>query len=620
MKKLFSAIGILLLLANHLSAQDVWKLQTDRITSKWAEELKPEAVLQEYPRPQMVRGQWLNLNGLWDYAIVEKDTDKPAAYDGKILVPFAVESALSGVGIRLSDKQLLWYKCYFEIPGDWKNKDILLNFGAVDWEATIFVNGVELATHQGGYDPFSIDITHALRSSGKQELVVSVWDPTSEGTQARGKQVTKPGGIWYTPVSGIWQTVWLEPVSKQSVSSLKITPDIDNNQVSVTAKSRTGIRDDYEIKIEAFENEVKVASAKGKINSALVLSIEDAKLWSPDNPYLYDLKVTLEEKGKKIDEVSSYFAMRKISVGITDDGHERLYLNNEALFQLGTLDQGWWPGGLYTAPSDEALKYDIAITRQSGFNMIRKHVKVEPARWYYHCDRMGMLVWQDMPNGDKGADWRGPSGYDGREMQRTAQSAHQFRKEWKEIMDDFYHFPSIVMWVPFNEAWGQFNTVEIIKWTMQYDPSRLVNGPSGGNFFPAGHTVDHHQYPGPGMPDLNKHAPNITMDRVLVLGEFGGLGLPVDQHLWQQDKNWGYRNYDDRTVLLDNYRKLLEKIPLLIEKGLAAAIYTQTTDVEGEVNGLMTYDREIIKMDPAEVKKANSVLFDVKINQNKSDN
>ena len=610
MKKLLCTIGFVLLSLTILLAQDNWELQTSRITSKWAKTVKPGSVLPEYPRPHLVRSEWLNLNGLWDYAIAGSDTEKPAGFDGKILVPFAVESALSGLELRLSPRQSLWYRCNFEIPENWNSKNILLNFGAVDWEATVYVNGVEIGSHQGGYDPFSFDITPALKASGEQELVVSVWDPTSEGTQARGKQLTKPGGIWYTPVSGIWQTVWLEPVSQQSISSLKITPDIDNKQLSVTALARTGLTEDYEIKVEAFEDEVQVASAKGKLNSALILSIEGARLWSPDNPYLYDLKVSLEKKGRKVDEVSSYFAMRKISVGITADGHERLFLNNQPLFQLGTLDQGWWPGGLYTAPSDEALKYDIKITKESGFNMIRKHVKVEPARWYYHCDRMGMLVWQDMPNGDKGADWRGPSGYDGREMKRSAQSAHQYRKEWKEIMDDFHHFPSIVMWVPFNEAWGQFNTVEIINWTMDHDPSRLVNGPSGGNFFPAGHTVDQHQYPGPGMPDLQLHAPRITSGRVLVLGEFGGLGLPIEEHLWQSDKNWGYRNYDDRDELLNNYRDLISKIPSLIEKGLAAAIYTQTTDVEGEVNGLMTYDRAIIKMDPAETKKANSLLFE----------
>jgi len=615
MKKLLITLGTIAFLANSLFSQGEWDLQTDRITSKWAKEVNPESVLQEYPRPQMVREQWLNLNGLWDYSIVKRDTEVPTKFEGKILVPFAVESALSGVERRLSDRQSIWYKRNFEIPKEWNNKNILLNFGAVDWEATIYVNGIEIGSHQGGYDPFSFDITPALKSSGKQELVVSVWDPTSKGTQARGKQVTKPEGIWYTPVSGIWQTVWLEPVSEQSVSSLKITPDIDASTLSVSVKSKTGKTGDYQIQVEAYDGELRVASAKGNLNSEITLRIEDAKLWSPENPFLYDLKVILEKKGKKVDEVSSYYAMRKISVGTTADGHERLYLNNKVLFQLGTLDQGWWPGGLYTAPSDATLKYDIEATKESGFNMIRKHVKVEPARWYFHCDRLGMLVWQDMPNGDEGADWRGPSGYDGREMQRTAQSAHQFRKEWKEIMDDFYHFPSIVMWVPFNEGWGQFNTVEIIKWTMQYDPSRLVNGPSGGNFFPAGHTVDQHQYPGPGMPDLNLHAPLITEGRVLILGEFGGLGLPLIDHLWQSDKNWGYRNYSDRAELLNNYRKLIERIPLLIDKGLAAAIYTQTTDVEGEVNGLMTYDREIIKMNPAEVHKVNSILFEVEYDQ-----
>ena len=609
MRKLLMAFVSAVFLLNSLFAQETWKLHGDKITSKWAEELNPEAVLQEYPRPHLVREQWMNLNGLWEYTIKEAGSENPAEYHEKILVPFAVESALSGVGIRLSERQMIWYKRSFEIPAQWRGKDILLNFGAVDWEATVYVNGVEIGMHQGGYDPFSFNITPALTSSGEQELVVSVWDPTSEGTQARGKQVSNPGGIWYTPVSGIWQTVWLEPVSEQSISSLKIVPDIDNNQLVVSAQSRTGETDECEIIVEALDNERILDSQSGKCNSEIVLGVKDPKLWSPDNPHLYSLKVTLKRKGKKLDELSSYFAMRKISLEMADDGHERLFLNNEALFQLGTLDQGWWPGGLYTAPSDDALKYDIAVTKQSGFNMIRKHVKVEPARWYYHCDLMGMLVWQDMPNGDKGADWRGPSGYDGREMERTAQSAHQFLKEWKEIMDDFSHFPSIVLWVPFNEGWGQFNTVDIIKWTTEYDPSRLVNGPSGGNHFPAGHTVDHHQYPGPGMPDLKKHAPNITEGRALILGEFGGLGLPIEDHLWQKDKNWGYRNYDDRAELLNNYRKLLVKIPALIESGLAAAIYTQTTDVEGEVNGLMTYDRKVIKMDPEEVKEINSTLY-----------
>jgi beta-galactosidase/beta-glucuronidase len=264
---------------------------------------------------------------------------------------------------------------------------------------------------------------------------------------------------------------------------------------------------------------------------------------------------------------------------------------------------------LYTAPSDEALQYDIEMTKACGFNTIRKHVKVEPARWYYHCDKLGMLVWQDMPSGDISADWRGPSGYDGREMQRNGQSAHQFYTEWKAIMDANYNKPSIVMWVPFNEGWGQFNTVEVTNWTMEYDPSRLVNGPSGGNFFPVGHTVDHHQYPGPGMPDLKEHAPNIMEGRAWLLGEFGGLGLPLEGHLWQNDRNWGYRNYGTRDELVDNYTKLLEQFPALIKIGMSAAIYTQTTDVEGEVNGLMTYDRAILKMNAEKMKAVIDLIY-----------
>jgi beta-galactosidase/beta-glucuronidase len=608
MKKINLFFSILFLAFGSLFAQNSWELKNDRISSKWAKEVSPDNVWQEYPRPQMVREEWLNLNGLWDFSI-KYDLEQPLEYEGQILVPFAVESALSGVNEKVSAKNILWYKRTFDIPKNWTKKDILLHFGAVDWEATVYLNGIKVGTHQGGYDPFSFDITHALKASGSQELVVSVWDPTSNGTQARGKQVTKPGGIWYTPVSGIWQTVWIEPVAQQSIAKLKITPNVDDKLLRITAYGKLENSDEYNVKIQAFDGDTKVASVLGKLNTDLNLTVDNPKLWSPDNPFLYHLKISLERKGKEIDKVTSYFAMRKISVGVGDDGHERLYLNNKPLFQLGTLDQGWWPGGLYTAPSDEALKYDIEVTKKSGFNMIRKHVKVEPARWYYHCDKIGMLVWQDMPNGDKSADWRGPSGYDGREMKRTAQSAHQFKKEWKEIMDDFYHFPSIVMWVPFNEAWGQFNTLEIINWTMDYDPSRLVNGPSGGNFFPVGHTLDQHQYPGPGMPDLNLHAPEITKGKVLVLGEFGGLGLPIKDHLWQSDKNWGYRNYDDRNQLIESYKGLLDKMPALIKKGLAAAIYTQTTDVEGEVNGLMTYDRELVKMEAKRVKEINSQVY-----------
>ena len=604
-------LSCLIILTTNVIAQDIWEPKSGHIMSKWAREVNPENVLPEYPRPQMKRDQWMNLNGLWDYAIASNDLDKPENYEGTILVPFAIESALSGVKSGMTDKNLLWYRRIFEIPLDWNDQKVLLHFGAVDWEATVYVNGIRLGSHQGGYDPFSFDITDALKSSGKQEVVVSVWDPTSDGTQSRGKQVTKPRGIWYTPVTGIWQTVWIEPVQTQSIASLKLTPDLDQETIMVLPVSKTQEISGYSVLVTAQEGKKEVGRAKGKLNESISLKVKKPIMWSPDNPFLYDLEVTLVKDGKSVDKVTGYFAMRKISVGIGADGHERLYLNNEPLFQYGTLDQGWWPGGLYTAPTDAALKYDIEVTKNSGFNMIRKHVKVESARWYYHCDQLGMLVWQDMPNGDKSADWRGPSGYDGREMERTAQSAHQYRKEWKAIIDANFNSPCIVMWVPFNEAWGQFNTEKIINWTMEYDPSRLVNGPSGGNFFPVGHTVDQHQYPGPSMPDARIHAPEIIEGRVLILGEFGGLGLPIKEHLWQKDKNWGYRNYGNKEELVGNYKKLVDRIPALIKKGLAGAIYTQTTDVEGEVNGLMTYDRAIVKMGEQKMKEINLQLFRV---------
>ncbi|WP_420602914.1 glycoside hydrolase family 2 protein [Flagellimonas sp.] len=582
------------------------------LTTKWTDQVDKESPLLEYPRPQMVRAKWKNLNGQWNYTIKKQASAIPSSYDGKITVPFPIESHLSNVQKRVGPNEEVWYQTSFTAPSSWKNQNILLHFGAVDWKTVVYINGQKVGEHQGGYNPFSFDITNALHKSGPQELVVSVWDPSSEGTQPRGKQVSKPEGIWYTPVTGIWQTVWLEPVPDQSIKSIKITPDVDNQQLAVTTISNKTSKATHSIRLTAYDSGNKIAVAEGKVGQKIILTIPDAKLWSPKTPFLYDLKVEMLENGRSRDKVDSYFAMRKISVVKDGQGHERMALNNKILFQYGTLDQGWWPDGLYTAPTDEALEYDIKATKQLGFNTIRKHVKVEPARWYYHCDKLGMLVWQDMPNGDKSADWRGPSGYDGREMVRTAQSAHQFYTEWKAIMDANYNKPSIVMWVPFNEAWGQFNTVEVINWTMDYDPSRLVNGPSGGNFFAAGHTVDEHQYPGPSMPQANLHAPDILNGRVLLLGEYGGLGLPIQGHLWQKDKNWGYRNLTGRDELLKSYTDLTAQIPTLIEKGLAAAIYTQTTDVEGEVNGLITYDREIIKMDVEKVHKINSGLINKK--------
>lgn len=578
------------------------------IKTQWAKEVTPDKVLVEYPRPQLVRQEWKNLNGLWDYAITDR-SKKSVDYDGQILVPFAIESQLSGVQKPISENDILWYHRNFKIPSKWRKDRVLLHFGAVDWEAVVFVNGKKVGMHQGGYDPFSFDITDALNDSGYQELEVRVWDPTSDGNQARGKQVINPSGIWYTPVSGIWQTVWLEPVPERSIKAIRILPDIDDHKVIVSVQGDRFLGKDYTVVVNVIEAGKKVSSLEGILEKGIELQIDNAKLWSPDSPFLYDLDIELLKNGKKVDKVQSYFGMRKIAMGKDSKGHPRMLLNNEVLFQYGPLDQGWWPDGLYTAPTDEALKYDIEMTKKMGFNTIRKHVKVEPARWYYHCDKLGMLVWQDMPNGDKSADWRGPSGYDGREMKRTAQSAHQYYTEWKAIMDANYNKPSIVMWVPFNEAWGQFKTEEVVNWTMNHDPSRLVNGPSGGNFFPVGHIVDEHRYPGPGMPESELHAPNIFKDRILILGEFGGLGLPIKEHLWSIDKNWGYRNLSGKEELLSTYTKLIEGIPALIKKGLSAAIYTQTTDVELEINGLMTYDRKIIKMDTEKVNKINQVLY-----------
>jgi beta-galactosidase/beta-glucuronidase len=600
-KKYLLCLFISLVGLQMVDAQNAnWQPVEGHIMTKWAKTVTPTAVLPEYPRPQMMRKEWLNLNGLWEYAIQPKENAAPSSFQGQILVPFPVESALSGVQKQVGKDNRLWYRHSFDIPAKWQGQQVLLHFGAVDWQTQVFVNGQKVGEHEGGYDPFYFNITPQLKREGKQEVVLSVWDPTSEGTQPRGKQIVKPEGIWYTPVTGVWQTVWLEPVPVSAIESFKITPDIDKKTLSI-ATTGTGTQFEDIVKITVLDGKKEVSTQSQSINQPMQLSIPNAKLWSPDSPFLYDIKIQLLRNGKVLDETSSYAGMRKISLGKDKDGITKLLLNNKFVFQYGTLDQGWWPDGLYTAPTDEALKYDIEVTKNLGFNMIRKHVKVEPARWYMHCDKVGILVWQDMPSGDKSAEWKPPSGVDGQEMTRTTESEQIYRKELKALIDAHYNYPSIVVWVPFNEGWGQFKTVEILNWTMKYDPSKLVNGASGGNHFPAAHTIDHHQYPGPGMPPMQQ-------DKALVLGEFGGLGLPMKGHLWQDKDNWGYRNYQSTDTLTINYTNLINKIPELIGKGLSAAIYTQTTDVEGEVNGLMTYDRAIIKMDADRMKKINSVL------------
>jgi beta-galactosidase/beta-glucuronidase len=586
---------ILLVTTFSLSAQ--WQPAGDKIKTRWASEIDVNNVLPEYPRPIMERAEWQNLNGLWDYAILPVGKPKPANFDGEILVPFAVESSLSGVQKRVGHDNELWYQRTFTLPAKWKNNRILLHFGAVDWKADVWVNDVKVGQHTGGYTPFSFDITAALQK-GENSLVVKVWDSTDKGYQPRGKQVSKPEGIWYTPVTGIWQTVWLEPVPEKHIENVKITPNIDNNTLTVEAFTNAASSANR-VEVKVKEGSKVVATAQSINNMPVEIAMpENVKLWSPDSPNLYDLEITLWDGSEEEDKVNSYAAMRKYSMKRDDKGIVRLQLNNKDLFQFGPLDQGWWPDGLYTAPTDEALEYDVVKTKELGFNMIRKHVKVEPARWYTHCDRHGMIVWQDMPSGDRSPEWQNRKYFDGVERLRPAESEANFRKEWKEIIDYLYSNPSIGVWVPFNEAWGQFKTEEITEWTKQYDPSRLVNPASGGNHYTVGDMLDLHNYPNPQMYLYDAQ-------RATVLGEYGGIGWAHKDHLWEPNRNWGYVQFNSSREVTDEYVKYAEQLKQLIRQGFAAAVYTQTTDVEVEVNGLMTYDRKLVKVDEERVKKVN---------------
>jgi beta-galactosidase/beta-glucuronidase len=596
----------------HLPAQNSWKPVSGKILTPWAEKVDPSSPLPEYPRPQLVRNNnWTNLNGLWQYAILPKAQETiPASFAGAILVPYAVESALSGVAKTVGKDSVLWYKRTFASPKKGKAKTTLLHFGAVDWLCDVYVNGKKVGTHQGGYDPFSFDITSALKKGSTQEIAVRVWDPSDDGPNPRGKQVKRPHSIWYTPVTGIWQTVWVETVPETYIAATKQTPDIDAKLLRISAQVEN-LKPGDQLRITALDGDNKVAEETVDASTEAQLKIADPKLWSPENPFLYTLKLSVLRKGKTIDETDSYFAMRKISMKPDNNGVQRMLLNDKFVFQYGPLDQGWWPDGLYTAPTDEALKFDIEKTKEMGFNMIRKHVKVEPARWYYYCDMMGMLVWQDMPSGDMGNRWESRPGIIGRatDKDRTPESEEIFRKEWNEIMQDFHNYPSIVVWVPFNEAWGQFKTKEIVNWTMQKDPSRLINTASGGNFEWVGHIIDLHNYPDPVMPDPAIYG----KDRVIVLGEFGGLGLPVEGHTWQEKNNWGYQSFKNKEELLKRYTEMMEAIPDLIQKGLSAAVYTQTTDVEIETNGIITYDRKVIKMPVEKLQQLHRKLYDTPV-------
>lgn len=544
-----------------------------------------------YPRPQMQRNIWLNLNAQWNYAITPKDTPQPKKWDGKILVPFPIESQLSGVQRNVGPNNHLWYQRQFNLRELEPEERILLHFGAVDWQTTVWINGTQVGQHRGGYTPFSFDITDALNQNKNtnHEIVIRVYDPTDAGHQPRGKQKTNPAGIYYTPVTGIWQTVWLEVVNELSIQHLKITPDIDKKELRVTATLRGDINNEQTIRIsgmlEYFGHEGIPASTIVKNQTVeLIFNVENPILWTPTNPNLYDLNFELAIGDKLIDKVESYAAMRKISIRKDRFGIPRLALNNEIMFQLGPLDQGWWPDGLYTAPNDQALMQDVHRTKALGFNATRKHVKIEPARWYYWCDQLGLLVWQDMPsaraakNNNVGEPINKPN----------PEHAQQFKHELKSMIDFLHNHPSVIVWVPFNEGWGQHNTDQLIQWIKNYDPSRLVDGPSGWTDTGTGDMIDIHRYPGPSM-----HLP--TKERPSVLSEFGGLARIIEGNLWKEDHNWGYaqpKNLDD---FKKEYETMMKKLEICIANGLAAAFYTQLTDVETEVNGLMTYDRRNYK-------------------------
>ena len=592
-----------------ISAQQ-WAPAGNRIMTPWAEEVSPANSHPEYPRPQMVRGDWKSLNGLWDYAITPKSEAQPGKFDGKILVPFAVESALSGVGRTFTAEDALWYKTSFTVPSSWKGRRLLLNFDAVDWKTVVFVNDVQIGTHTGGYTHFTFDVTPYVKQ-GTNTLVLKVTDGTDNGLQPRGKQVSNPRGIWYTPVSGIWQSVWMEPVAPAHVTDYNVVSSIKEKSVNVTVDA-AGVQEGDVVKVTLREGGVGystetgragsvVASGMGVPGGEVTLNVANPKLWSPDSPYLYGMDIEILRGGKTVDKVAAYTAIREIAVYQKNSNTKLMGLNGEALFQFGPLDQGWWPDGLYTAPTDEALKYDIQKTKDFGFNMIRKHIKVEPDRWFYYCDQLGMLVWQDMPSftDGRGGYWGMYYYGEGRDVPSSDAARANYYKEWSEIMNQVKKFQCVVVWVPFNEGWCQFDTKKVVDFTRNIDPTRLINQSSGGNWEEGvGDILDNHHYPYPAFRMWDKNMIN-------VLGEYGGIGFPVEGHLWQADKNWGYVQYKSGDDVLKEYADFAEQLKQLIKQGCCAAVYTQTTDVEIEVNGLMTYDRKVIKMDEKKLRDVN---------------
>ena len=565
-----------------------WQPVAGQLMTRWARDVAPAAPLPEYPRPQMVRREWLNLNGLWDYALVGKGSSTPALFDGKILVPFPIESALSGVKRPATPDQRLFYRRVFTVPAAWAGRSVLLHFGAVDYESVVTVNGKEVGRHVGGYDPFAFDVTAALKPAGENELVVNVYDATSLD-QPIGKQRLKGGRIFYTGCTGIWQTVWLEPVAATHIESLKIVPDVDGSALKLTV-STTG---DATVSVTAGADGKPVGTATGGPNAELSIPIPAAHLWTPDDPYLYSLHVAIRQGDKVLDAVDGYFAMRKVSLGKDAKGRTRILLNNQFVFQRGVLDQGYWPDGIYTAPTDAALRSDVDLTKRLGFNLSRKHAKVEPDRWYYWCDQLGLLVWQDMPQA-----FSRP----GDAMPAPAKA--QFLTELKQLVATHANHPSIVAWTTFNEGWGEHDVKPIVDGVHQLDPTRLVNTASGWNDVAGvGDIRDTHHYPAPGCADPEP-------DRAVVCGEFGGLGMRVPGHMWTE-QSWGYQGLASGSWSLTRQfqRVIRQAYGLRDDRAMSAYVYTQLTDVETESNGLVTYDRAVIKPDGAIAAAANAGQF-----------
>ena len=586
-----------------------WYPAGDKIKTIWGKNLDPDKIWQEYPRPQLERKDWINLNGLWSYSIRTANDLNPITHDGNILVPFPIESSLSGVMKTFTKDDILWYEKEVEIPKEWEGKNILLNFGAVDWKCEVFINFKKVGEHTGGYSYFYFDITKYIKS-GKNNILLRVVDVSDTiysdwgKYQPVGKQTITPNGIWYTPSSGIWQTVWLEPVSKNYINKLEINNDFDNKQVKVTFKEANN--QSLTIDFSLMFNNKLVGKAKGKTNEEISIKISDEnfKPWSPEEPNLYTIEAKLSSNsGDVLDSITSYTTIRKIESRKDSLGILRIFLNNKPIFNMGPLDQGFWPDGLYTPPSEEAMIFDIQKLKDLGFNTIRKHVKTEFFRYYYQCDKLGMLVWQDMPSGnvDGSGSWDAWNMDGGKDTQRTQKSKDNYYKEWGEIIENLKFFQCIIVWTPFNEAWGQFETEAVVQFTLEKDNLRLINAASGGNHRRVGNFVDLHTYPGPSY--RLKYNASIN-----VIGEYGGLALEIKNHTWK-DNNWGYQVLNDKIELTNRYIEFIETLITLVPEGISAAIYTQTTDVEGEINGLMTYDRNETKVYDI-IKEYNKKLID----------